>query len=164
MSLARMGSVAGHRNVFGHSSNGGRVWVQPAEIFSSAALGCAIGWHVGRESDDVERKEAALAVVDSRLMRLSHELAASCAHSMRHSLSSAIATFFLPIQLKYLSPIILFISSPCSCQILSPIAGAFGRRPGRNDLHAVKRAKVRHGSVSVETSTKPREFHGAASS
>jgi hypothetical protein len=129
---------------------------------------------LGGKSEDVERGEGRGGLGGCRL-KVGEALARtgpllSSLDSMRLSPSRSLSLSLSPLyyrkilsllsQLKCLSPIVLFISSPCSCQILSPIAAAFGRRPGRNDLHAVKRAKVRHGSVSVETSTKPREFHG----
>lgn len=141
---------------------GGRIRMQREEIFGlgsawmRAWMAC---WAGIRWSGEMQEQEAALG---GRRLKVSEALAAVCAYNLRCALahSSPIATFSLPIQLNTLSSIILFISSPSSRQFVVLIAGAVGRRPGRNDLHADKREKVRHGSVSVETSTKPREFHG----
>jgi hypothetical protein len=76
--------VAVHRNVFRHSSNGGRVGGRG--VASAAALGCDIGWYFGREPDDLEtRSWRTLAQADAALGKVQphNQL---LAHLMRFSL------------------------------------------------------------------------------
>jgi hypothetical protein len=79
---------------------------------------------------------------------------------MRIPLPLIATTYTLSKQLVAIVPLQLFnLVSPGFFNLIF-FARASGHRIDRNGLHADKREKMKHGSVSVATEPKRREFHG----
>jgi hypothetical protein len=148
--------MAGHRNVFGHGPN---VDKEKAFFSPSAAGGCDIGWRVSSSSDffgagaGLGGRRCGSKCFSHNFIRTRGLLplfAATTTHSRSRSRSRAHA--FPPAieNTLFLNPSIDF---PWSPQFHSPRTLASPESPSCGQA-----SKVRHGSVSVETSTKPREF------